>query len=110
MITLPYAGGAEFCPEALVGYFAVNRLPYLKIGGENVSYDKLKHEVSLDRWLRSLVVVTGNKKNTRQAVVVVVAALCDTGYFERFTLPPNGIKGKDPDALRCTVLPDYDQA
>lgn len=108
MIILPHAKNVTICPKRLVDYFAKNNITKLRIGAEKISYDGLAHEVTLERWIR-LQLQNETHKNTMQAVEVVVDNLCKTGLFSRASINQEGIKGKNPQAVACDVLPNYEK-
>ena len=102
IITLPFAGNAQFCSSELVNYFIEENIRHLLIGARNLNYDDLEHRNSLDRWLRDLPVVPESCRNISQARNVVVRDLCETLEFETIIIENNS-PGRNPEYIRCLV-------
>jgi len=107
-IELPHANHATISPCELIHYFAIKHIANLRIGAEQVCYANLKHRDTLERWIRDQPAVAEHR-DTMQAVNSVVATLCNTGLFHTIQIR-NGLRGRNPVYLRCTVLPQYENA
>lgn len=80
-ISLPHCRDAFICAHDLARYFDENSIGELMIGTRHVTFDNHPLERSLDRWLRSRL--KPSCRDTAQATVEVVEALCATGLFRR---------------------------
>ena len=87
MISLPYGGGAEICPDELFNYIETVGLPYLRIGNKAVALENLVHTDSLEYWIRTRPALEEIRRNTMQAVPQVVNDLCETGRFTLINVP-----------------------